>query len=209
MRRDAPGLFHLFADDELPRNFRLLAASRRPLGDDDVRRHARESVEQFGRGGADGWDAFAGMVRAAHSGDDGDLPDRVAELRRELPEAQVIFYLSVPPEGAEAVIDDLAATGLADDAKVIFEKPFGEDVRSARSLHAAVARAFSSDRVFRIDHFLGKRAVQNLLAMRFATGSSSRPGTARTSPRSRSTHPRRSPSRAGPSSTRARVRCVT
>lgn len=149
------------------------------------------------------------MVRAAHSGDDGDLPDRVAELRRELPEAQVIFYLSVPPEGAEAVIDDLAATGLADDAKVIFEKPFGEDVRSARSLHAAVARAFSSDRVFRIDHFLGKRAVQNLLAMRFATGSSSRPGTARTSPRSRSTHPRRSPSRAGPSSTRARVRCVT
>lgn len=84
------------------------------------------------------------MVRAARSGDDGDRPDRVAELRRELPEAQVIFYLSVPPEGAEAVIDDLAATGLADDAKVILEKPFGEDVRSARSLHAAVARAFST-----------------------------------------------------------------
>jgi glucose-6-phosphate 1-dehydrogenase len=128
-RKLLPGLFHLFAEDALPGRFRLLAVSRRPLDDDDVREHARRAIEEFGRRSTEGWDSFAVTVSSARSGDDGDLVDKLASLRRELPDAQVLFYLSVPPEGAEAVIDELAGAGLTGDAKVILEKPFGEDLQ--------------------------------------------------------------------------------
>jgi glucose-6-phosphate 1-dehydrogenase len=81
-----------------------------------------------------------------------------------------LHYLSIPPAAAPAVVRMLGDTGLSDRARVIMEKPFGTDLASARDLNALVGAVFDDAQVFRIDHFLGKEAAQNILAFRFANG---------------------------------------
>ena len=81
-----------------------------------------------------------------------------------------LHYLSVPPGAMAGIVETLGAAGLADGARVIMEKPFGTDLESARALNAVVHSVFAEEQVFRIDHFLGKEAVQNVLALRFANG---------------------------------------
>src|SRR4029453_13006039 len=81
-----------------------------------------------------------------------------------------LHYLSVPPRAAQAVVAMLGEAGLAERASVVMEKPFGTDLESARRLNAAVHEVFDEEQVFRIDHFLGKEAAQNILAFRFANG---------------------------------------
>ena len=79
-----------------------------------------------------------------------------------------LFHLAVPPAAFESVIDTLAASGLTPDSRVIIEKPFGHDLASARELNQKVHSVFDESQVFRIDHFLGKESVDNILALRFA-----------------------------------------
>ena len=83
---------------------------------------------------------------------------------------QLLHYLSLPPAGAAGVIEALGELGLGEGARVIMEKPFGTDLRSARELDGKVHSVFEESQVYRIDHYLGREAVQNLLAMRFANG---------------------------------------
>jgi glucose-6-phosphate 1-dehydrogenase len=102
---------------------------------------------------------------------DGDYNDRETfdELRRQLAGARnPVHYLAIPPSMFPVVIDHLGASGCADNARVVVEKPFGRDLASARQLNDAIHKVFDESRVFRIDHFLGKEAVQNLLVFRFA-----------------------------------------
>jgi len=103
-----------------------------------------------------------------------------------------LFHLAVPPSAFGAVVRMLGSSGLANDtARVIIEKPFGTDLESAKQLNAAVHDVFDESRIFRIDHFLGKESVDNILAFRFANGSSSPSGTGSTSGTCRSTCRRR------------------
>jgi glucose-6-phosphate 1-dehydrogenase len=81
-----------------------------------------------------------------------------------------LFHLAVPPAAFTSVVQMIGAAGLADDSRVIIEKPFGTDLESARALDASVHRVFSEAQIFRIDHFLGKESVDNILAFRFANG---------------------------------------
>jgi glucose-6-phosphate 1-dehydrogenase len=81
-----------------------------------------------------------------------------------------LHYLSVPPAASAGIVEELGALGLDEGARVIMEKPFGTDLASARKLNASVHKVFNESQVFRIDHYLGKEAVQNLLAVRFANG---------------------------------------
>ena len=83
---------------------------------------------------------------------------------------RLLHYLSVPPSASAGIVDELRATGLNARARVIMEKPFGTDLASARELNATLLTAFDESQIFRIDHFLGKEAVQNILALRFANG---------------------------------------
>lgn len=128
----------------------------------------RASLKEHG-GGIDE-DAFGKLSNLLHYVDgDYNQPATFTELRRQLAGAKCpVHYLAIPPSLFSAVINHLGHSGCADNARVVVEKPFGHNLDSARQLNEAIHKVFDESRVFRIDHFLGKEAVQNLLVFRFA-----------------------------------------
>jgi glucose-6-phosphate 1-dehydrogenase len=165
-RKLLPGLFRLAQAGLLPKRYRIIATSRHHLTDHDFRERARTAVKEPGSSAA--WEAFAANLSFASQD---TLVDAVANAEAELGHrARRLFYLSVPPGASGGIVSTLGATGLSQNARIILEKPFGTDLASARALNKTVHAAFPETRVFRIDHFLGKETVQNILAFRFANG---------------------------------------
>jgi glucose-6-phosphate 1-dehydrogenase len=173
-RKLLPGMFHLMRVGLMPERFRIIGAARKPLGDEEFRELARESVSGSSReaGEAEAWERFAGSLRFAGVGEGfGDLDRAIAKAREELGEgAEVLFYLSLPPQAAAGTVEQIGSLGLGRGARVIIEKPFGTDLDSARRLNRRLHSVFAEECIFRIDHYLGREAVQNLLALRFANG---------------------------------------
>jgi glucose-6-phosphate 1-dehydrogenase len=173
-RKLLPGMFHLARVGLMPERFRIIGTARHGIGEDEFRELARESVEASGRKSLDGeqWERFADSLRFAAVGDGFDeLAGAVAEAREEIgAEAGLLFYLSLPPAAAAGTVEQIGELGLGEGARVISEKPFGTDLESARALNARLHSVFGEDRIFRIDHYIGREAVQNLLALRFANG---------------------------------------
>jgi len=182
-RKLLPGLYHLFAAGLLPEKFRIIGSSpqQSAMSSADFVAHAHDAVTQFGNAKPSGssWDKFAACLSfgAASPEDTSPLVTAVAEAEKALsgPHANGhvgrLFHLAVPPTAFVSVVGMLGSSGLSSgDARVIIEKPFGEDLASARSLNQAVHAVFDESRVFRIDHFLGKESVDNILAFRFANG---------------------------------------
>jgi glucose-6-phosphate 1-dehydrogenase len=168
-RKLLPGLFKLAQAGLLPARYRIVATSRSEMTDEGFRTFAREAVTEFeGAPSDETWRAFAANV--SFSAQD-NLVDNVARAKAELGgDPRTLFYLSVPPVAFGGIVEMLGATGLSERARVILEKPFGTDLPSARALNQTVHGAFEEKRIFRIDHFLGKETVQNILALRFANG---------------------------------------
>jgi glucose-6-phosphate 1-dehydrogenase len=136
---------------------------------EDLRERARESIKTFG-GGIDDEAAFERLTSSLGyvDGDYSD-PSTFAELRKVMGDAQhPIHYLAIPPKMFETVVVGLGTSGCARNARVIVEKPFGRDLASARHLNAVLHSVFSESNIFRIDHYLGKEATQNLIYFRFA-----------------------------------------
>ena len=173
-RKLLPGLFHLNEAGLMPPDFRIVGCSRNPLTDERFGRFAREAVNEFGRRPAtDGrWEPFASKLTYVGTAEGlGALSDTVDQAIEEIGgEPRLLHYLSVPPKAAPGVISELGTCGLTERARVILEKPFGVDLESARELNATLHSVFDESQIFRIDHFLGKEAVQNILALRFANG---------------------------------------
>ncbi|MCW2890562.1 MAG: glucose-6-phosphate 1-dehydrogenase [Trebonia sp.] len=188
-RKLLPGLHHLFRAGLLPDEFRVIGSA--PPGfavsDADFRAQAEAACQQFGNCKPDdSWDAFATRLSfgAASPEDPSALVSAVEAADKAISGAPGhrkngngpahigrLFHLAVPPSAFESVVAMLGSSGLAtDDAHVIIEKPFGTDLESAKRLDAAVHNVFDESRVFRIDHFLGKESVDNILAFRFANG---------------------------------------
>lgn len=166
-RKLFPGLFRLHRAGLLP-DIRIIGTGRHSPGTDE---EFRASVAPGD--GEDGWAEFAEGIRfVVSSADDGDdLAAAVREAEKDLgDDVRRLLYLSVPPSAMEPVIAMLDSTGLAERAHLVLEKPFGSDLDSAKALNRAVLGTFAEEAVFRIDHFLGKEAVQNILALRFANG---------------------------------------
>jgi glucose-6-phosphate 1-dehydrogenase len=164
-----PGLFRLARAGLLPERYRIIATSRRKLSDQWARDFARAAVKESGQSpSSTSWQTFArNMSFASHEA----LVDAVADAQAELGNhARRLFYLSVPPVAFAGIVSMLGTSGLSENASVILEKPFGTDLDTARALNETVHSAFEESRVFRIDHFLGKETVQNILALRFANG---------------------------------------
>ena len=172
-RKLLPGLARL-ATSALAPDVRVVATSLDDLDDEGFRVFAKQAVEEFGggrlRGGA--WDLFAERLSYVPQGAGPEgLAARVGEAEALLGEnAQRLHYLSVPPRAALAVIETLREAGLVERSRVVMEKPFGTDLPSAVALNAALHETFDERQIFRIDHFLGKEAAQNILALRFANG---------------------------------------
>jgi glucose-6-phosphate 1-dehydrogenase len=149
----------------------IIGVASREWDDDQLRQRARESLaaggEEYDQSAVE---RMAGAISYV-SGDYQD-PKTYERLAERLGGAgdvhHPLFYLSIPPSLFDDVVDGLAAAGLAPEARVVVEKPFGRDLASARALNASLHRVFPEEEIFRIDHYLAKEAVENLLVFRFA-----------------------------------------
>ena len=177
-----PAIYDLANRGLLPPGFGLVGHGRRPWDTEQFADYVLESIKANARTPfrEEVWRQLAEGVRFV-SGGFGDDDSFVAlkDTLRELDETQGThgnhaFYLSIPPDGFDVVIEQLRVHELVDRTasdtwnRVVIEKPFGHDLASARDLERRVASVFNSDSVFRIDHYLGKETVQNMLALRFA-----------------------------------------
>ncbi len=182
-RKIVPALYSLSLQGLLPDGFHLVAFARRDKTDESFREDLRTSIREFAPSQpSDGpqWDKFASGVYYVRSNfDDPSGYVRLAERLKELdivgstPDRR-LFYLATPPEYFSQIIENLGAAGLNNPvgndgwSRIIIEKPFGSDLESARKLNAQLGPVFKEDQVYRIDHYLGKETVQNILVLRFA-----------------------------------------
>lgn len=173
-RKLLPGIYHLAQAGLMPCRFRIVGTARGDVGGDRFREMAREAVEDCGRRPPEpeAWDRFAECLSFVGVGEGLDpLVGALRDAREELGEnVRVLHYLSLPPQAADSTARALGALGLGAGARVVTEKPFGVDLASARELNSCLLSVFGEDDIFRIDHYIGREAVQNLLALRFANG---------------------------------------
>jgi glucose-6-phosphate 1-dehydrogenase len=172
-RKLLPGLLRLFQAGLMP-EFRIVGVSLEEISDEEFREFAEPACRQFARHAfsEEDWREFSRRLSyVPHAAAPDGLAEAVHRVEGEMgPETRLLHYLSIPPSAAADVLQMLAAAGLTERAAVIMEKPFGTDLPSARRLNHLVHQVLREDQVFRIDHFLGKEAAQNILALRFANG---------------------------------------
>ncbi|AWV88788.1 glucose-6-phosphate dehydrogenase [Bradymonas sediminis] len=179
-RKLVPALYRLAQGGWLPENFRVLGLGHTEMSDDAFREHLREGVEQSvddENFSEEGWEAFARTLRYI-AGD--FLEDTIYTELAEALDAQEkswsakgcrMFYLATPPSMIDVIPAKLHRAGLAQSrrrARIVVEKPFGRDLESARALNKELTELFHEHQIYRIDHYLGKETVQNILAFRFA-----------------------------------------
>jgi glucose-6-phosphate 1-dehydrogenase len=180
-RKLLPALYHLFQANLLPQQFAIVGVARRPLGD-EFAKDMRDGIIELGGAEASDprLDDFVSHISyfALNFDDPGHYAALKAELDRIAEEKNIgpdrLFYLATAPEFFAGIVENLGAQGLAKPEKgrtaIVIEKPFGHDLDSARELNHQVNAVFAESQVFRIDHYLGKETVQNLLVFRFANG---------------------------------------
>jgi glucose-6-phosphate 1-dehydrogenase len=179
-RKLLPGLFHLAAAGLLPHKYRIIGSSpaKFALSNEEFRAHAKQAAQDFCISKPDAevdcWTEFQRHLSFAPADPDDFAPlrDEVARAEKEIGDSvRRLFHLAVPPAAFSSVVTMLGDAGLAGDrTRVIIEKPFGTDLKSAIELGNALHAVFDESQIFRIDHFLGKESVDNILAFRFANG---------------------------------------
>jgi glucose-6-phosphate 1-dehydrogenase len=189
-RKLVPALYSLVRERLLPARFAVVGYARKPLTDDVFREEMRKGCDEFARRrpvDAELWDTFAKQL--FFQAGDYDDPAAYVALRERLEEIEKalglpgnrVFYLSIPPSSFATVVRQLGAAGLTSAkgdgagrgerfSRVIIEKPFGTDLETARALNRDIHQTLTEKQIYRIDHYLGKETVQNLLVFRFANG---------------------------------------
>lgn len=176
-RKLLPALFHLSESAQLPRDFHLLGVARGDLNDESFRQLARDSLAHAGFSAPRIHRRWCNRCLHYHRLDE-QTPGAFDALRRRLEELEGahalpgnrVFYLALPPQAFAPTIEGLGRAGVNRArgwTRLVIEKPFGRDLASARALNELVHRYFNEKQVYRIDHYLGKDTVQNLLALRF------------------------------------------
>ena len=182
-RKLIPALYNLAVDGLLPKDFAVIGFARKPKTSEEFRAEMAEAVKEFSRSKPIDetlWTQFSATLHY-HQGDYSTLAD-YEKLCVELDEVDKqhnthgnrLFYLSTPPEVYKVIIENLGESGLGKEdgniRRVVIEKPFGHDLNSARELNEHVHKYFREDQIYRMDHYLGKETVQNILVFRFANG---------------------------------------
>ncbi len=182
-RKLLPALYNLMLDSGLPEQFAVQAFSLEELNDESYRELAREGVQQFSRRPPDeeNWAKFARMLHyfrgnLGRGQDYAAMAQRLSQLEAQFGTGgNRLFYFGIPPQFIEAAASGLGQAALVRPARpdgpftrVVVEKPIGHDLASARAINDQLARYFDESQLFRIDHYLGKERVENLLVLRFA-----------------------------------------
>lgn len=179
-RKLIPAVYNLYLDKWAPENFAVIGVSRKELSDADFRKHAREGVDLFSRSGKPDekkWADFENLL-SYHCGELDNtatytsLDEKIKGLEKKW-NANVnrVFYMAVPPAYFDEIAVKIGEAGLAvnkDSSRIVIEKPFGYDLESARKLNTLLHSMFNECQIYRIDHYLGKETVQNIMAFRFA-----------------------------------------
>jgi glucose-6-phosphate 1-dehydrogenase len=171
-----PAFYRLAREGLLPEQWRLVGNGRGDVAHEDFRGHVRDALVQYdAEPKQQDWDAFAGRLFFAGGGfntdDPGSLLDVVGKARQELGgDPQLVHYLAVPPSAFSELTKALGEHGLAKDSRVVYEKPFGTSGPAFHELDEVVHSVLDEQQVYRIDHFLGKEATQDLHLLRFANG---------------------------------------
>ena len=178
-RKLVPSLYHMYEERRLPREITIVGVARRDWSHEFFRQHMREGVEEFGGGLGDEtlWNQFAeGLFYCSGNI---DVPESYQKLKAFLSELDEkrgtlgnrVFYLSVAPRFFAEATQQLGAAGMLNSPtkqRLVIEKPFGKDLTSAQVLNRVVRQVCPEEQIYRIDHYLGKETVQNLLVFRFA-----------------------------------------
>ncbi len=172
-RKLLPGLYHLTCSNLCP-EIRIVGTSLDDLDSDAFRKLANKACHEFSSRDVsdDQLDQFT--AKLTYVPQDNGAEALAAAVREQIEalgeDARLLHYLSVPPSAAMAVLDTLHEAELVQHSRAVMEKPFGTDLNSAQELNDSIHQRFEEERIFRIDHFLGKEAAQNILAFRFANG---------------------------------------
>ena len=175
-RKILPALYNICCEGLTPERFAIVGYARSEWSEEVFVEHVRESIEQFSREtfDEDRWKAFASMLHYVSG--EFDEPHCFSHLIEELEhldkdiglDGRRLYYCATPPSAFPAIVERIGEEGNPGDARIVFEKPFGHDLVSAQELNRTVHEVFNESRVFRIDHYLGKETVQNILMFRFA-----------------------------------------
>jgi len=180
LRKLTPALYNLFLDDYLPEQFAVVCFGRKDFSDETFRERLLEGVQSFSRrknGSDDAWSKFSPTItympmEASDAAAYTRLTDFVKTKEKEwggMP--NVIFYLAVAPQLVPEIATSLGKLDWCGDTshvRVVVEKPFGHDLKTAKELNSLLRSLFAEEQIYRIDHYLGKQTVQNILALRFA-----------------------------------------
>lgn len=188
-RKLVPALYDLFQNKSMPQHFAVLGVSRTPYSDDEFRSYLQENVREFAQRYDDAsWNDFTKRLHyhpgdAAKPSDMGGVKNRMCELTQQHQTTDnVLFYLSVAPSLYDPIIENIGRQDMVTEGRawcsinratrpwqrIVVEKPFGNSLDTAAHLNRVLGRVFEDDSVFRIDHYLGKETVQNLMVFRFA-----------------------------------------
>src|SRR5687767_412755 len=177
-RKLLPAFYNLFVRDQMPKGFAIVGYSRTEMSDEEFIDQAHEHIKQYSRHAPEGqvWADFARHL--SYIPGDFSQPYAMKGLVEHLERLDEehgtqggrFFYAATPPAAYPDIVRRLGEVGLNRNAKIVIEKPFGRDLQSARELNATIHEVFDETQVFRIDHYLGKETVQNILAFRFANG---------------------------------------
>jgi len=179
-RKLAPALYNLFTEGYMPAKFSIIGTGRTAFTDDKYQKELLHSVNEFSRNGKvkkDKWDVFSKNIH--YSSIDVKSQQTFENLKVEIEkyqadfgeQTQVIFYLAVAPNLFPLIAQCLHKynlTGNEDNCRIVIEKPFGHDLESAKELNLLLSGIFTEKQIYRIDHYLGKETVQNMMAFRFA-----------------------------------------
>ncbi len=180
MRKLAPALYNLYSDGYMPEKYAIIGTARRPLDDSKFRDSLKEGVNSFSRSGKvkqEKWDKFTAHIH--YSSVDVETPETFGTLKTCIEkyqkefgaETQIIYYLAVAPNLFPLIAQCLSKYKLAgneDNCRIVIEKPFGHDLETAKELNGILTSIFTEKQIYRIDHYLGKETVQNIMAFRFA-----------------------------------------
>ncbi len=179
-RKLIPAIYNLYLDTRIPEHFAILGVGHNATNDLEFRKHLHEGVDNFSRRGKSKkkeWDVFAKCLfylkgEFAENSIYGSIDKQIKQLEKEWKAtANRIFYMAVPPVFFEQIAVKIGNSGLAQNklnCRIVVEKPFGHDLESAKNLNKLLLGMFDECQIYRIDHYLGKETVQNILAFRFA-----------------------------------------